>query len=62
MSARPLQSASLRIIRLFQIGLARLMVLVASIAILLTAWMYNRDEGNIAARWTSTQLLALEPQ
>ena len=50
---------SLRIIRLFQIRLARLMVLVASIAILLTAWMYNRDYGNSERAWTSTQLLAL---
>ncbi len=36
----------LRIIRLFQIRLARLMVLVAIIAILLAAWMYNREYGN----------------
>jgi HEAT repeat protein len=49
----------LRIIRLFQIRLARLMVLMAIIAILLSAWVYNREYGSIPRAWASIQISAL---
>jgi len=35
------------------------MVLVAIIAILLSAWLYNREHSNSQSAWTSTQLFAL---
>jgi HEAT repeat protein len=48
-----------RVVGLFQIRLARLMVLVAIIAILLSAWVYNRDYGSGPRAWASIQISAL---
>ncbi len=49
----------LRIAELFQVRLSKLMVLVAIIAILLSAWLYNREHSSSQRAWTSTQLFAL---
>jgi HEAT repeat protein len=49
----------LRISQLFQIRLSRLMVLVAIAAVVLSAWLYNREYGSDQQAWTSSQILAL---
>jgi hypothetical protein len=49
----------LRIVRLFQIRLSRLMVLVAIVAILLSAWMYSREHSSSERAWTSNQISTL---
>jgi HEAT repeat protein len=48
-----------RIIRLFQIRLSRLMVLVAIVAILFSAWLYHSDNRSDQRAWTSNQILGL---
>ena len=45
--------------RLFQIRLSRLMVLIAIAAVLLSAWLYNREYGSDHQAWTSSQILEL---
>jgi hypothetical protein len=49
----------LRISQLFQVRLSRLMVLVAIAAVVLSAWLYNREYGSDQQAWTSSQILAL---
>ena len=49
----------LHIRRLFQIRLSRLMVLVAIAAVVLSAWLYNREYGSDQQAWTSSQIRAL---
>ncbi|HEX3447297.1 MAG TPA: hypothetical protein VHS97_03545, partial [Isosphaeraceae bacterium] len=49
----------LRISRLFQIRLSRLMVLIAIAAVVLLAWLFNREYGSDQQAWTSSQIVAL---
>jgi HEAT repeat protein len=49
----------IRISRLFQIRLSRLMVLVAISAVLLSAWLFNREYSNSQHAWTNSQIVAL---
>jgi HEAT repeat protein len=49
----------LRISRLFQIRLSRLMVLTAIAGVLMSAWMFNREYGSDQQAWTSSQIVAL---
>jgi HEAT repeat protein len=49
----------LRVRRLFQFRLSRLMVLVAIVAVLFSAWLFNREYRNSQHGWTSSQIAAL---
>jgi HEAT repeat protein len=49
----------LRISRIFQIRLSRLMVLIAIAAVVLSAWLFNREYGSDQQAWTSSQMVAL---
>jgi hypothetical protein len=41
---------------LFQVSVARLMVLVAVVAVLCSAWLYHREYANIERSWVSIHL------
>jgi HEAT repeat protein len=49
----------LRISRLFQIRLSRLMVLIAIAAVFFAAWLFIRQNANDQRAWTSSQMVAL---
>jgi HEAT repeat protein len=53
------RAAAHRIIRLFQIRLSRLMLLVAIVAILFSAWLYHSDNRSDQHAWTSSQIVGL---
>jgi HEAT repeat protein len=48
-----------RISRPFQIRLSRLMALIAIVAVLFSAWMFNRDHATTQRAWTMFQLRGL---
>ena len=49
----------LRLVRLLQVRLSRLMVLIAIGAVLFSAWLYHRANRSEQQAWTSGQLRAL---
>ena len=48
-----------RIRRLLQIRVSRLMVLIAIVGVVLSAWLFHRDYRSDQQAWTSSQILAL---
>jgi HEAT repeat protein len=53
------RSQRLRLVRLLQVRLSRLMVLIALVAVLFSAWLYHRANRSDQQAWTSGQLSAL---
>lgn len=49
----------LRIRRLFQMRLSRLMVLIAIAAVISAAWLFNRQNASDQRAWTTNQMVAL---
>ena len=49
----------LRLVRLLQVRLSRLMVLIAIVAVLFSAWLYHRANRSDQHAWTNGQLSAL---
>src|SRR5262245_20102458 len=43
----------------FRVSVARLMALVALVAVLCSAWLYHRENANIERSWASIHLRAL---
>jgi HEAT repeat protein len=48
-----------RPVGLFRISLARLMIVIAIIAVLLSAWIFNRQYADVQRAWTSMQIREL---